>query len=149
MMVKKLGLHEYESAYDDELISELLAVLSLVETDMTIFYRRLADVSASTSTDISDSELIVPLKDAYYDPASLDHEVTKSIATWLRKYILRIRKDGFGDEERRQQMNVINPKYVLRNYLAQLAIDKAEGGDYSMINELLEVTGNLKKYKIH
>ena len=139
MMAKKLGLHEYESTCDDELISELLAVLSLVETDMTIFYRRLADVSASTSTDISDTELIVPLKDAYYYPASLDHEVTRSIANWLRKYILRLRKDGFGDEERRQQMNSVNPEYVLRNYLAQMAIDKAERGDYSMINELLEV----------
>ena len=36
-------------------------------------------------------------------------------------------------------MNGVNPKYVLRNYLAQLAIDKSEQGDHSMVNELLEV----------
>ena len=36
-------------------------------------------------------------------------------------------------------MNRVNPKYVFRNYLAQLAIDKAEQGDFSMIDELLEL----------
>ena len=36
-------------------------------------------------------------------------------------------------------MNRVNPKYVFRNYLAQLAIDKAEQGDFSMIDDLLEL----------
>lgn len=142
MMANKLGLSEYRPAGDDELIAELLNVLALLETDMTIFYRRLTNISSATSPDASDSELIFPLQDAYYDPAQLDIEVSKKIAGWLRKYIHRLRKDAMDNTQRVQQMNSVNPKYVLRNYLAQLAIDKAHEGDYSMINELLELLRN-------
>ena len=142
MMANKLGLSEYRPAGDDELIAELLNVLALLETDMTIFYRRLTKISSATSPDASDSELIVPLQDAYYDPAQLDIEVSKKIAGWLRKYIHRLRTDAMDNTQRVQQMNSVNPKYVLRNYLAQLAIDKAHEGDYSMINELLELLRN-------
>lgn len=142
MMANKLGLSEYRPAGDDELIAELLNVLAQLETDMTIFYRRLTNISSATSPDASDSELIFPLQDAYYDPAQLDIEVSKKIAGWLRKYIHRLRKDAMDNTQRVQQMNSVNPKYVLRNYLAQLAIDKAHEGDYSMINELLELLRN-------
>ena len=52
---------------------------------------------------------------------------------------VNLHEDGTPDAGRRDRMNAVNPKYVLRNYLAQLAIDKAEAGDNSMVNELLEV----------
>ena len=42
-------------------------------------------------------------------------------------------------ERRRVKMNAVNPKYVLRNYLAQLAIDRAEQGDHTMVDELLDL----------
>ena len=48
-------------------------------------------------------------------------------------------RDRRKSSERKQAMNAVNPKYLLRNYLAQQAIDKAEAGDYSMVNDLLEV----------
>ena len=66
-------------------------------------------------------------------------EYKSRLTLWLERYINRLKIDGTSNELRRQRMNAVNPKYVLRNYLAQLAIDKAEQGDFSMVNELLEL----------
>jgi uncharacterized protein YdiU (UPF0061 family) len=50
-----------------------------------------------------------------------------------------VRRDNPDASARRASMNAVNPKFVLRNYLAQLAIDAAEKGDYAPVNELLDV----------
>jgi uncharacterized protein YdiU (UPF0061 family) len=122
MMVEKLGLTSFQADEDVPLIESLQEVLQLVETDMTIFFRRLA-----------------PLRDAYYAPEKVTGDVQTQICDWLRRYQNRLQQDGTAPAERRTRMNQINPKYVLRNYLAQLAIDKAEEGDFSLVNELLDV----------
>lgn len=61
------------------------------------------------------------------------------LKNWLEQYARRIHSDPLSAEQRHKKMNRTNPKYVLRNYLSQLAIEKAESGDFSMIHELLEV----------
>jgi serine/tyrosine/threonine adenylyltransferase len=58
---------------------------------------------------------------------------------WLERYQARLKKDALDDALRRASMYRVNPKYVLRNYLTQLAIDKAEAGDFSGVEELLEL----------
>lgn len=140
MMAEKLGLQVFEPDTDKALIDELLTVLTLAETDMTIFYRRLADIN--TETALTDQQLLAVLADAYYLPAQLTDSVKEQTLAWLRQYILRVQQDKTADIDRKQSMNAVNPKYVLRNYLAQLAIDKAEQGDNSMVNDLLEVLRN-------
>lgn len=141
MMARKLGLNAFEPETDKGLTTELLAILQLVETDMTLFYRNLAmtDVKVGPLNKVSDEKLLVPLKDAYYVPEQLKNEHTDRIANWIRHYITRLRKDGLDNETRRSRMNAVNPKYVLRNYLAHLAIDKSEQGDHSMVNDLLDL----------
>lgn len=141
MMAAKLGLRAFEAAADVEMFNELLTILQLVETDMTIFYRRLArwPIAESTAAETSGEDRLAPLLDAYYDPAALTAEVRDRLNNWLDQYALRVRRDGTNDAERAERMNAVNPKYVLRNYLAQLAIDKAESGDYTLVNELLEL----------
>jgi uncharacterized protein YdiU (UPF0061 family) len=54
----------------------------------------------------------------------------------IRNYRNRLKEDALSDAQRKSAMNKINPKYVLRNYMAQLAIDKAEQGDNRLVNEL-------------
>ncbi|MEZ4869039.1 MAG: YdiU family protein [Caldilineaceae bacterium] len=141
MMAAKLGLVAFDPATDDDLITELLSILQLVETDMTIFYRKLAQVAVADEAmvDGTDEEQMAPLSEAYYNPATLTEEYRARLGNWLRHYGARVRQDGTTDGERQRRMNAVNPKYVLRNYLAQLAIDKAEAGDYSLVNELLEL----------
>jgi uncharacterized protein YdiU (UPF0061 family) len=141
MMVQKLGLETFEPATDNALFAELLAILPLVETDMTIFFRRLAmiDVDVESLGDTRDETLMAPLMPAYYVSEQLTNEYRTRIGNWLRDYLIRLAKDNTSHETRRRRMNAVNPKYVLRNYLAQLAIDKAEQGNFSLVNELLEV----------
>jgi uncharacterized protein YdiU (UPF0061 family) len=137
MMAQKLGLSAFDPATDPALFASLQAMLMLVETDMTLFYRALANVGGAATGD--DATLLAPLLDAYYRPEQLSNEIRARIAAWLRHYLERVRHDGIADHERQRRMNAVNPKYVLRNYLAQLAIDKAETGDPSLVNRLLEV----------
>ncbi|MGK2906474.1 MAG: protein adenylyltransferase SelO [Desulfuromonadales bacterium] len=137
MMAQKLGLKTFEPATDLPLTSELDKVLRLVETDMTIFYRKLADLASAEGQ--ADDSLLAPLHDAFYQPEELTDQIVWQISAWLRAYLQRVARDGLTDDQRQRRMHAVNPKYVLRNYLAQMAIDKAEAGDHSLVKELLQV----------
>jgi len=155
MMAAKLGLDAFEDDPDGEtdpdledphlgdphlgdqgLCNELLAILVQVETDMTLFYRGLAEVPLSRAGDLDDADLLAPLAEAWYRPEAIDVDYRERLARWLRRWARRVARDGTGDGERRARMNRVNPKYVLRNYMAQLAIDAAEAGDSSLIHRL-------------
>ena len=59
---------------------------------------------------------------------------------WASKYRDRLRAENSRDDERKQRMDRVNPKYVLRNYLAQTAIDQAQQHkDFSEVDHLLEL----------
>lgn len=128
----KLGLEGIDGDADRSLIDDLHDVLTATETDMTVFMRSLPDVAEVD--DGSDRSLVSPLLDAYYRPDELTGDVLISVAAWLRRWRARI-----GASDPRPAMDAVNPRYVLRNYLAQLAIDEAERGDPALVGELLDV----------
>lgn len=137
MMAQKLGFEPSTGASVSPLVTELLELLPLVETDMTIFYRCLAELD--TTRDLDETNCMDVLAEAYYVPQQLTSAYTGRVYAWVQSYVNRVREAALTDSERKTRMNAVNPKYVLRNYLAQLAIDEAETGNYSMVNELLQV----------
>ncbi|HWA78275.1 MAG TPA: YdiU family protein [Polyangiaceae bacterium] len=125
---------------DSELVAELFELLAAVETDMTIFFRRLALVSAEGEVaTANDDALLAPLQEAFYEPEAVPVEHRARLTGWLRRYVARVGEDRTPDAQRKRAMDAVNPKYVLRNYVAQMAIDRAEQGDNAMVSELLEV----------
>ncbi|MBV1915821.1 MAG: YdiU family protein [Pseudomonadales bacterium] len=138
MMSQKLGFDALDVQTDPDLFDELLALLTSVETDMTIFFRNLARVELTNGKQFEDMDAVpAPLLDAYYQPEQLTDAYKKHLFQWLNLYSNRLEKNTSTNAQRQEKMNSVNPKYVLRNYLAQLAIDKSEQGDHSMVNELL------------
>jgi serine/tyrosine/threonine adenylyltransferase len=126
----KLGLRACTDA-DVELMQALYTLMQTAEVDMTLFFRHLSEVDAEQPS-------LEPLQVAFYDPVKLE-QYTPEFNAWLARYAQRLRKDARPASERRAAMNATNPRYVLRNYLAQQAIDRAEQGDYAGIHELLDV----------
>ena len=126
----KLGLVECLDE-DLELMQALHELLQSAEVDMTLFFRALTDVDLDLPT-------LSPFAEAFYDGAKRAHSEPQ-FNDWLARYAARVRRDGLLPAERRVRMHAANPRYVLRNYLAQQAIDRAEQGDDAGIVELLDV----------
>jgi uncharacterized protein YdiU (UPF0061 family) len=140
MLSAKLGVSSLEGEEDEKLANDMFSVLEAVETDMTLFFRLLADVQVDGGADEpGDTALMEPLRRAFYTDAAFAPEHAARMAEWLRRYGVRVRRDQIAPGARRERMNRANPKYVLRNYLAQLAIDALAEGDSSVLERLMKV----------
>ena len=132
MLNAKLGLVVLKKE-DEELHKELFVLLTNNQIDMTIFYRKISQLDKSNT-----STFLPIIKDASY----LEEIELSAWENWLDKYVKRLSVENQNDAARKEKMNLQNPKYVLRNYMAQIAIDAAEKGDYSTINELYQLLKN-------
>jgi len=105
------------------LAMDALQLLARNRIDYTIFMRRLCDFDSTPGT------LNPALRDLFLDRAGFD--------SWAARYAAALRQNGPGDAARGQAMRTLNPKYILRNHLAETAIRRAaDERDYSEINRL-------------
>ena len=132
LMGAKLGLGNI--ADDDiHLVGSLLEIMHAGRIDYTNLFRSLGnfDTSADATNDT--------LRDRFIDRASFDGA---AFDAWAAAYRARLQQQPGTDSERKVRMDAVNPKYILRNYLAQNAIEKAEKHrDYSEIDRLLILLG--------
>jgi uncharacterized protein YdiU (UPF0061 family) len=135
-MADKLGLIAFAPATDETLVADLTVLLQAAETDMTLFYRDLANLSQDDPIEA----FYKHLETSSYRALSAENQALASV--WFDNYQTRLKTDNRPQHERQQSMNTVNPRYVLRNYLAQQAIDRAEQNDFAEVLELLEILRN-------
>ncbi|MEK1909715.1 MAG: protein adenylyltransferase SelO family protein, partial [Pseudomonas chlororaphis] len=120
LMRRRLGLTSAEDE-DQKLVERLLQLMQGSGVDYSLFFRHLGDESAELA--------VARLRDDFVDRQGFD--------AWADRYKARVARDPVqGQELRRERMHAVNPLYILRNYLAQKAIDAAEQGDYSEVRRL-------------
>lgn len=133
MMNTKLGIYNQKNT--DELILSLQDLLKNSDIDYTLFFRNLSKINQdSTPTDA-----LTQVKDAFYSFNILNDDQIGKWHDWFIYYTSILAKEKIAPQDRVGRMNETNPKYVLRNYMAQMAIDKANEEDYSLIYELFEL----------
>lgn len=134
MMQEKLGLFIGTENYAT-LIDQLVQILQLTETDYTLFFRLLSDVKKEDDTKTAFQKIAF----AFYKPEEIKDQIQIYWTEWLHSYLNCLQQETTNDSERKQRMDTVNPKYVLRNYMAQLAIEEADKGNYHLIDELFRL----------
>jgi len=118
-MRAKLGLLTAESG-DNEILTELLALMTKEHSDYTLTFRLLSETQQAESRS--------PLRDEFIDREAFDG--------WYQRYRARLLQEEVPDASRQAVMKSANPAVVLRNYLAQQAIDEAERGEQGALARL-------------
>lgn len=131
MRAQKLGLNTLRDEEGQRLLGRLEELLQSEETDMTLFYRGLAENLRSGAAFPGE---------IFYGAPPAAH--LAKLNEWLKDYRARAATDAVSGVDRATAMDLVNPMYVPRNYLLQEAIDLATAGDTSRLEELMDVLKN-------
>ena len=131
---RKAGLRLDADAGAGELLQQLFAWLSATRVDMTLFFRALAPLLLA---DAPPTELPPSVRATFYGAVTAEHAATGT--EWLQRWWRLVRGSARPVTEIAAAMSASNPKFVLRNWLAQEAIDAAHQGDLGKVERLLRV----------
>ena len=123
LMGRKLGLDEV-SDNDFDFMKQMFGMLQSLRVDYTLFFRTLSRYNGERKALLKLGLLHTPMNE------------------WLDEYDIRLKQNSSSEEERHERMLQSNPKYVLKNYILQEAIEKAEKGNYTLVNSLFEIAQN-------
>lgn len=127
LMSKRLGLNSQSSSNSySTLIKELLGAMESAKIDYNVFFYVL-----STLKSLEDISPILDI--AVY---------RQSLKDWFEEYKKALASENKTFEEAKSLMKNVNPKYIIKNYMLQEAIDKATGGDFTLVNDLLHIAQN-------
>jgi len=133
--LSKLGLSPGQVPGEDEdLISNLLGILTLTEVDTTRFFRALMEIDPAR---LPENGLPRELDVSFYAANAMPEKFVSHLRDWLGAYAARLQADGVSDQSRRTRMAAANPWIIPRNYLLQEAINAATSGDLSVLHDLL------------
>ncbi len=133
MMCNKIGLYSFDKV-SDGLIYTLEENLRATEMDMTLFFRELSYLETFKWQEFKEI-----LKQCSYMEINELSSHFSDWKSWFKEYKQLVATENIDMSCRLEKMQLTNPKYVLRNYMAQLAIEKAEIGDYSLVHELYQL----------
>ncbi len=136
MMLEKLGLDGEPTDDDRLLVAGLFDLFEAAEIDMTIFFRRLAELERRDAGN-ADEARFEKLRSAFYDPSAASTKLVRELGAWTLAYLERASSKS--DAERRARMNRTNPLYVPRNYLLHEVIEETAAGDREALPQLLDV----------
>ncbi|XP_054673256.1 protein adenylyltransferase SelO-like isoform X3 [Grus americana] len=126
----KLGLLG-ENEDDNYLIAFLLKLMEDTKADFTMTFRQLSEITADQLKELHIPEEFWALQDLGKH---------KLFSKWIAMYLLRLnRNEGDSDTWRRTRMTTVNPRYILRNWMAESAVQKANFNDFSEVHLLQQI----------
>ncbi|KAH3838616.1 protein adenylyltransferase SelO-like [Dreissena polymorpha] len=141
----KLGFenkHTYTES-DEKLVAVLLKIMQDTKADFTMSFRELSEIRLS---ELETFPFNASMSQQYWAlPRLENHEL---FGEWLKLYQQKLTESDIKDEKRRKVMMMTNPRYILRNWIAQVVIKQTENGNFDEIHEVLSILRDPYKYNV-